>query len=642
MQSLKFIASLINPHVIVIQETKSKTKSQNTLEGYRCFSTIRGDNGGGIFIACKSGLDPVQIYEGDSQCEVLVVQVKVNNSRKMRIIGGYGTQECAPATLREMYRNSIEEQVSRAFLSGSMVIVAEDANAKLGPTIVPGDPHPMSNNGKLMIEMIERQGLDIINTSEKCKGGPITRKRMVDGKVERSCIDFMLTSTDLTRQLVEATIDSSQIYALTKYTTTKGHPDIKRSDHYSIVATFDIDVYEKPGKREEIFKLRDTEGLESFREATTVCGKLKECFEEADIEKACDKWYKQMDRIFHRCFTKIKISEKPPKKTLDHDIYQALAEIKKLKEKASVANEMATPQLKMEIERYEQHLATLQGNKIKKIIDDNQNSLQKDGTFSLNDAWKLKKKIFPRSSDAPFAVLDSNGNMVTEYENILDVMKEEFKFRLRNREINPELTQLKDLKQYLCELRLEITKRSDYKKWTLKQLKAAITKLKANKCRDPHGHINEVYRNLGDDGLVSLLELLNRVKETLLIPSKLNLSNVSTIYKGKGSKQDVVNLRGIFKLPIVRNLLDRLVYFDEQDQIGPQMGQYQVGNQKGRNIRDHTLVIHAVVNEALENKTKLDIQFTDIKQCFDSIWLDEAANDLYDRRNYVKKSEHHI
>ena len=48
------------------------------------------------------------------------------------------------------------------------------------------------------------------------------------------------------------------------------------------------------------------------------------------------------------------------------------------------------------------------------------------------------------------------------------------------------------------------------------------------------------------------------------------------------------------------------------------MGQFQVGNQKRRNIRDHTLVVQAVVI------------FTDIKQCFDSIWLEEATNDLYD------------
>ena len=85
-------------------------------------------------------------------------------------------------------------------------------------------------------------------------------------------------------------------------------------------------------------------------------------------------------------------------------------------------------------------------------------------------------------------------------------------------------------------MRLEITKASSYKKWTIEELQKAIQRLKNNKCKDPHGHINELYKNMGEDGLTSLLNLVNRIKEELLIPTQLNLSNVSTIYKGKGSK----------------------------------------------------------------------------------------------------------
>ena len=126
------------------------------------------------------------------------------------------------------------------------------------------------------------------------------------------------------------------------------------------------------------------------------------------------------------------------------------------------------------------------------------------------------------------------------------------------------------------------------------------------------------------------MALLNRIKEEIFIPSHLQLSNVSTLYKGKGSRRDVLNLRGIFKLAIVRNILDRLIYRQDQEIVNSSMGQFQVGNQTGRSIRDHTLIVHAVVNEALTNKIQLDILFTDIKQCFDSIWLEEAINDLYD------------
>ena len=331
-----------------------------------------------------------------------------------------------------------------------------------------------------------------------------------------------------------------------------------------------------------------------------------------------------------RCFKKIKVRNAPPKKTEDYELYKAQIDLKILKENHVSAHEMMKPILHKQIQRAEQKICYFQGIRYKKIIAENMQHLQKDGAFSFNDAWKMKKKLFPQSSDAPFAVFDRNDNLVTDYTSILDVMKEEFSYRLRNREINPEYKELQELKEYLCKLRLDITKKTKHDEWTIEELNKAIQKLPNNKCKDPHGHINELYKNMGKDGLTSLLDMLNMIKESILIPRKLNLSNVSTIYKGKGSKQNVVNLRGIFKLPIIRNLLDRLVSTDEQETIAVNMGPYQVGNQKKRNIRDHTLVVHAAVNEAIERNMDIDIQFTDIKQCFDSIWLDEATNDLFD------------
>ena len=275
-------------------------------------------------------------------------------------------------------------------------------------------------------------------------------------------------------------------------------------------------------------------------------------------------------------------------------------------------------------------MAKLQGNKCHQVINEETKHLMVNGSFNPNAAWNLKKKIFPKSSDPPFAIYNKEKQLVTDSKSILEVMKDEFAFRLRNREINPEYEEMRALKEYLCHLRLEITKRSDFFPWSMKDLEGAICRLKNNKCKDPHGHVNELYKCMGEGGLKSLLTMLNRIKEELLIPANLQLSNVSTIYKGKGSKQDVINLRGIFKLPIVRNILDRLIYLDDKDIINHSMGQYQVGNQQNRNIRDHTLIVHAIINEAQENKHQLDILFTDIKQCFDSIWLEEAINDLYD------------
>ena len=279
MTSLQFNIDQLKPHVIVIQETKLKRKNQIEIKGYRQFPLIRGDNGGGVLISCLISLEPILVFEGDSECEILVVQITLNPGKSIRIIGGYGPQECAPLLVREKYRNTLEEQVERAYLNGSMVLVAEDANAKLGPDWIKNDPHSISENGLLLADMITRQNLSIVNMSDKCVGGPITRSRTVNGKVEASCIDYVLVSADLASQLIVATIDKEQLYVLTKYTNTKGGVSVKRSDHFTIISNFSVNWKEDKPKRVEVFKLRDEEGLSKFQSLTDKRTALNRCAE---------------------------------------------------------------------------------------------------------------------------------------------------------------------------------------------------------------------------------------------------------------------------------------------------------------------------------------------------------------------------
>ena len=211
----------------------------------------------------------------------------------------------------------------------------------------------------------------------------------------------------------------------------------------------------------------------------------------------------------------------------------------------------------------------------------------------------------------------------------MNILKDEFTYRLRNRDVEKDYEEIMQLKNYLCELRLELTKNNSYVSWSMDDIDKVLNNLKLNKAKDPHGHVNEMYKNFGNDGKLSLLIMMNNIKQVLVLPTKMEDSDVTTLYKGKGSKQDVINMRGIFQLPIVRNILDRLIYGDEYENVSQNMGCFQVGSKKGRNIRDHTLVLHAIINEARTMKLNIDVNLYDIEQCFDSIWLQEALNDLY-------------
>jgi hypothetical protein len=95
---------------------------------------------------------------------------------------------------------ALEEEVTKAELSGKSLIIELDANSKLGPEIIPGDKHKQSENGRVLAGIVERHGLLVGNSLEECKG-LITRKRVTRNCVEESTIDFVLLSEDLSEDL---------------------------------------------------------------------------------------------------------------------------------------------------------------------------------------------------------------------------------------------------------------------------------------------------------------------------------------------------------------------------------------------------------------------------------------------------------
>jgi hypothetical protein len=109
----------------------------------------------------------------------------------------------------------------------------------------------------------------------------------------------------------------------------------------------------------------------------------------------------------------------------------------------------------------------------------------------------------------------------------------------------------------------------------------------------------------------------------------MELANIVSFWKGKGPKDDVEFERGIFILSIIRMIKDRLIYNDIERVIG--MSDSQVGARTEYNIRNHLFVMLAVMN-SVKNKecAPIDIHLYDLCKCFDTLWLEECCNDLFE------------
>ena len=145
--------------------------------------------------------------------------------------------------------------------------------------------------------------------------------------------------------------------------------------------------------------------------------------------------------------------------------------------------------------------------------------------------------------------------------------------------------------------------------------------------------INEIFKTgvLGDDLKLAILELLNSIKLEQKLPKFMQLANITTIYKKKGSRQDMNNDRGIFVVCVLRMILDSLVYQEKYPLVDTGMSNSNIGARKNRNIRDHLFIVYGIINSVLNGEDDpVDIQIYDVEKCFDALWLEDCMLDLYE------------
>ena len=104
--------------------------------------------------------------------------------------------------------------------------------ANLGSDIIPGDPNIQNENGKLFNNFLKRHPqLVVVNSLPICRG-LITRQRdLINGKHEKSVIDFVVVCTHVLPYITEMVIDEAKKYITTNYTQSKGNVKAINSDH---------------------------------------------------------------------------------------------------------------------------------------------------------------------------------------------------------------------------------------------------------------------------------------------------------------------------------------------------------------------------------------------------------------------------
>ena len=161
-------------------------------------------------------------------------------------------------------------------------------------------------------------------------------------------------------------------------------------------------------------------------------------------------------------------------------------------------------------------------------------SIGMGGVIDKESFWKMKELIAPRSKEIPCSLLDKHDNLLTDPANIRNEYLSEFKHRLlRTREIKTELKWYESFLNDICYLRVDAARSNNSPKFSLLELKQVIRELKTEKSMDPTGMVREIFKKAGDGFLNSLLDMMNSIKTSKILPLEWSKTWITTLKKKK-------------------------------------------------------------------------------------------------------------
>ena len=122
------------PSVFCIQESKLKKANQIKTESTKKFIIYelnrKDKGGGGLCIGVLKDLHPVWVAQGDSEVEVLSVEIW-GDDFPVRIVTAYGPQLYDNVEKKQKFWSFIEREANSAFEHGARFILQMDSNAHL-------------------------------------------------------------------------------------------------------------------------------------------------------------------------------------------------------------------------------------------------------------------------------------------------------------------------------------------------------------------------------------------------------------------------------------------------------------------------------------------------------------------------------
>ena len=548
--------------------------------------------------------------------EMESIWVVINNDRiKIRIGLLYLPQE-KDQNLKEIY-SIIKEQVEEAGKKDESTIILGDLNCKVGE-IIKGNNRKISKGGKKMMKFIEKQGLVMANSLEVCEG-LWTR----DESNIKSVLDYVLVDSELSKYISKMKIydDSREIspFHLKRENAMKIRTIY--SDHNPIIVETNLVMKQIATEESRRRRVMTDEGKLKYNKELKE-NKVSQIWDGAEnLQETYVKWWTEVERIKTKNEQVRKLTRKRKSKTM-----RLL-----LKEKKKQKNELR-------LNKNEDEMAKLNDLK-RRIVEEETDSyyrrlmktceeITRNGRFDSSNFLKVKKRMEKKRPEENHAVLNKDGVLVTEVEEILKCYEEYYEDLLTttNKRIEEERESaiVKAVEEKFNRI-MEEGRKQKPKKTDKDTVTCIVKGLKRKKARDNDGWNNEVMIDGGDEMVDSLVKMTDMVQEKAEIPKAWKEMTIKSTHK-KEEKERLTNKRGLFLTNVVSKAFETVV--DKSNSV--KFDILQNGGTLRRGIVDNWIVLQAQIDEGKRLKKPVYLFFADLVKCFDRLWLKDCINDLHD------------
>ena len=333
-----------------------------------------------------------------------------------------------------------------------------------------------------------------------------------------------------------------------------------------------------------------------------------------EINRRYNLWSQEIEYAARKTIGKTTIKEGKKEKT-SKDVQKL--NLKKKEIKTQIQKEADRTKKKTLIEKYKKVQDETKQIMVKERADVISKKFEKmTQENNRNIIWKEKKIATRNPINENTIIKDFQGRRIYEPESIKKHTAIYYENLYKNRlfEFHPYHTEVQNkIEQYTLDRNYE----NEYYNSTpsYQEIEEIVSKKKNGKSTTDFK--NEMLKYPGDIMIDFLYPLIKTIWKEEKIPDQWNKGHITSIYKGKGDKENLINHRPITTSSAIGTIIETAI--DRRIERIVPFTQAQGGGKRHSSTYDHLFLLRAIIDISKKEKTPTFFTFLDIQKAYDNV-----------------------